>query len=81
MTSGSGSGFSVVDPAFREIDGQSAGLFVWRIEKLELVRIPRENHGNFFNGDAYIVYHAVRNGEKVGGLGQCLFSNPPINQL
>lgn len=32
---------------------------VWRIEKLEKVRVPKELYGHFFAGDSYIVLHTV----------------------
>lgn len=46
-----------VDPAFRVIDPRSKkSLFhIWRIEKLNVVSIPKEQYGNFYKGDSYIV--------------------------
>ncbi|KAJ9468021.1 Severin [Diplonema papillatum] len=44
------------EPAWTDgVVGQSAGLFVWRIEKFEVVPWPKENHGWFYDGDSYIV--------------------------
>lgn len=40
--------------------GKKAGLQVWRIEKLELVPVPKSAHGDFYVGDAYIVLHTAR---------------------
>ncbi|KAK9957318.1 hypothetical protein ABG768_011574 [Culter alburnus] len=40
--------------------GQNAGLQIWRIEKMELVPVPDNLHGNFYIGDAYLVLHTVK---------------------
>ncbi|CAL9695864.1 unnamed protein product [Knipowitschia caucasica] len=39
--------------------GQKDGLQVWRIEKGSLNPVPKEQHGNFFSGDSYIVLHTA----------------------
>ncbi|XP_041644123.1 gelsolin-like [Cheilinus undulatus] len=44
-----------------ECAGQEAGLQAWRVEKLDLVPVPKEQHGCFFIGDAYLVLHTVQN--------------------
>lgn len=40
--------------------GKKAGLQVWRIEKLELVPVPKSAHGDFYVGDAYLVLHTTK---------------------
>lgn len=35
--------------------GKEAGLLIWRIEKFNVVAWPKEEYGNFFSGDTYIV--------------------------
>ncbi|KAG7477407.1 hypothetical protein MATL_G00069360 [Megalops atlanticus] len=39
------------------------GIIIWRIEKMELVQVPEKSHGNFFEGDCYILLST----QKVGG--------------
>ncbi|CAM9666218.1 unnamed protein product [Lampetra planeri] len=39
--------------------GQEAGLQVWRVEKLSPVAVARNQYGNFFTGDAYVVLDSV----------------------
>ncbi|XP_029990695.1 advillin isoform X1 [Sphaeramia orbicularis] len=31
------------------------GIIIWRIEKMELVQIPEKTHGNFYEGDCYML--------------------------
>jgi gelsolin len=44
--------------------GQTAGLFIWRIEDFEVVAWPREKYGQFYNGDSYIVLYTYKVGSK-----------------
>eukprot|EP00329_Picozoa_sp_Boothbay-MS584-11_P003052 26954_2 len=37
--------------------GASAGLEIWRIEKMTPVAWPREKYGQFHEGDSYICLH------------------------
>ncbi|KFO24519.1 advillin isoform X2 [Fukomys damarensis] len=40
--------------AFRAV-GNDPGIITWRIEKMELALVPLSAHGNFYEGDCYIV--------------------------
>ncbi|CEM20072.1 unnamed protein product [Vitrella brassicaformis CCMP3155] len=51
------------EPAF-DGAGEKEGVEIWRVEKLKIVRWPREQYGSFFDGDAYIVLHSYK---KKGG--------------
>lgn len=54
------------EPAWNNgIIGQQPGLYIWRIEKFEVIAWPKERTGEFYEGDSYIVLHsyAVGNGE------------------
>lgn len=46
--------------------GKAAGLHVWRIEDFEVVALPAERLGEFYNGDSYIVLHSYKLGNKDG---------------
>lgn len=37
--------------------GEEAGLEIWRVECLKLVRWPAEKYNKFFDGDSYLVLH------------------------
>lgn len=43
--------------------GRTAGLQVWRVEKLELVPVPQSLHGSFYSGDAYVILNTIRQRE------------------
>lgn len=45
--------------------------FCW--QKMELVPVPRDSYGKFFNGDAYIVYSCTPYGE-TGGVDTRVYS-------
>jgi gelsolin len=38
--------------------GISPGLFIWRIENFAVVPVPKADHGQFFDGDSYIILHS-----------------------
>lgn len=40
--------------------GKSAGLQVWRIERIDMAPVPDHLHGNFYIGDAYVILHTVK---------------------
>ncbi|KAI8521471.1 hypothetical protein Bbelb_012250 [Branchiostoma belcheri] len=52
-----------MDPAY-EGAGQAAGMEIWRIEKFEVVKRDPATHGQFHEGDSYIV---LKTSEAPGG--------------
>ncbi|XP_032801853.1 villin-1 [Petromyzon marinus] len=41
---------------------KSAGLHIWRVEKMELAAVPQKAYGSFFEGDCYIILSAKKAG-------------------
>ncbi|KAH8899936.1 gelsolin [Thozetella sp. PMI_491] len=44
--------------------GVDAGLFVWRIEDFQVVPVPKDRYGQFYDGDSYIILHTYKVGSK-----------------
>ncbi|XP_060613352.2 gelsolin isoform X1 [Anolis sagrei] len=40
--------------------GKEPGLQIWRIERFDLVPVPRNSYGDFFTGDAYVILNTIR---------------------
>ncbi|XP_067937826.1 gelsolin-like protein 2 isoform X2 [Watersipora subatra] len=40
--------------------GEKVGTEVWRIEKFKVKHWPKEEYGNFFSGDSYIILHTYQ---------------------
>jgi len=40
--------------------GQKVGLQIWRINKFKVEHWPKEDYGNFFNGDSYIILNTYK---------------------
>ena len=40
--------------------GKETGLEIWRIEKFKVVAWPKENYGEFYAGDSYIILHTYK---------------------
>ncbi|KAJ8412068.1 hypothetical protein AAFF_G00143350 [Aldrovandia affinis] len=43
-----------MEQTFRAVTN-TAGIIIWRIEKMELVQLPEKSYGNFFEADCYIL--------------------------
>ncbi|KAM9443774.1 advillin [Clarias gariepinus] len=50
-----------MEQAFKAVT-RTPGIIIWRIEKMELVVIPEKTHGNFFEGDCYILLCTKKSG-------------------
>ncbi|XP_055349904.1 actin depolymerising venom protein gelsolin 1-like [Paramacrobiotus metropolitanus] len=55
-----------IDPEFAKIPKDMTGFYIWRVEKLAVVPLPREKYGDFYAGDAYIVFSATNSREQGG---------------
>jgi len=44
------------EPAWKDA-GKVPGVQIWRIEKFKVIAWPKDQYGNFFDGDSYIVLH------------------------
>ncbi|XP_062929537.1 gelsolin-like isoform X2 [Mobula hypostoma] len=49
----------VYHPEFEKA-GKEPGLQIWRVEKLDLVAVPKNLYGDFFTGDAYLVMRTTQ---------------------
>ncbi|XP_069087021.1 advillin [Pleurodeles waltl] len=47
--------------AFKAVNN-TPGIIIWRIEKMDLVQVPQKAHGNFFEGDCYILLSTRKSG-------------------
>ncbi|XP_018085003.1 gelsolin-like isoform X2 [Xenopus laevis] len=50
----------VVDHPEFEKAGKDPGLQIWRVEKFDLVAVPKNQYGSFFTGDAYLVLNTIK---------------------
>jgi len=61
-----GETLSDVDPAFGCIPAGKSSFFMWRVVNLALERVPVEEYGKLYKGDAYLVYCASSFGTQGG---------------
>ncbi|XP_070814876.1 advillin [Chaetodon trifascialis] len=43
----------------------SAGIIIWRVEKMELVQLPEKSYGNFYEGDCYVLLSTKKVGSSL----------------
>jgi hypothetical protein len=55
-----------VDPALSEINGKQTCFHVWRIERMVVVPVSKQDYGKFYDGDSYIIYSASEEGQEAG---------------
>ncbi|RIA84498.1 hypothetical protein C1645_783993 [Glomus cerebriforme] len=48
--------------------GQKIGLWIWRIEKFNVVPWPKDKYGLFYSGDSYIVLHSYKKNNETEAL-------------
>ncbi|XP_037071160.1 advillin-like [Pollicipes pollicipes] len=57
---------AATDPAFRSVPRRAPCFLVWRVESMVLAPVPREQHGRFHRGDAYVVLSCSERGAAPG---------------
>ncbi|XP_075055429.1 advillin [Mixophyes fleayi] len=50
--------------AFKAVTN-TPGLLIWRIENMDMVLVPQKAHGNFFEGDCYILLSTRKTGNSL----------------
>ncbi|CAD5206093.1 unnamed protein product [Bursaphelenchus okinawaensis] len=50
----------VIDPKFKNV-GRKRGIEIWRIKNFDLEVVPKEQFGNFYSGDSYIILNTKNN--------------------
>ncbi|CEP17352.1 hypothetical protein [Parasitella parasitica] len=40
--------------------GQESGMWIWRVQNFALVKVPESQHGQFYQGDSYIVLKSTK---------------------
>ncbi|KAM4796909.1 advillin [Rhinophrynus dorsalis] len=50
--------------AFKAVN-KTPGLIIWRIEKMDLVLVPQKAHGNFYEGDCYLLLSTQKSGSSL----------------
>lgn len=56
----------IVDPVFLQIPKNKLNnLIIWRVENMQLTLVPKEQHGQFYKGDVYLVYSSTLNEQHI----------------
>merc|ERR1712172_203942 len=60
-------GDAVIDPAFQSLVDQGGDILrgLWRVQKLELVAVPKGQEGRFYEGDCYLHFDKNPNEQHV----------------
>jgi len=43
-----------------KVAGKEVGIQIWRVEQFKIVPVPKNQYGQFFSGDSYIVLHTYK---------------------
>jgi len=46
------------------VDDGSGKIQIWRIENFEMAEVPKEQYGQFYSGDSYIVFYTYKQNDK-----------------
>ncbi|XP_045178411.2 villin-1-like isoform X2 [Mercenaria mercenaria] len=53
----------MTDQAFKNIKANTQQFLIWRVEKMQVVAVPKPQYGQFYKGDSYIIL-SVKDGKK-----------------
>ncbi|KAH3754190.1 hypothetical protein DPMN_188853 [Dreissena polymorpha] len=67
----------MTDPAFKIVNPKQPQFLIWRIEKLTVQMVPKQQYGNFYKGDSYIVLSIASPGQRRGASVQAANQLPP----
>ncbi|KAF5274961.1 hypothetical protein FQR65_LT04304 [Abscondita terminalis] len=59
-------GHTSVDAAFRNIHKNVTTFLIWKIERMQLVPVPKDQYGTFYNSEAYLIYASSLYGNPSG---------------
>ncbi|KAB0798553.1 hypothetical protein PPYR_09546 [Photinus pyralis] len=59
-------GVSSPDTFFRNIQKKVTNFLIWKVENMQLVAIPKDQHGIFYTSDSYLIYAASCCGSPAG---------------
>lgn len=59
-----------IDAAFKVIPRNSTSFLIWRVENFQLVSVPRDQYGCFYDGDSYLILAALQRRDSAGSLTQ-----------
>eukprot|EP00835_Amoeboradix_gromovi_P004808 NODE_401_length_9344_cov_0.427366.p2 type:complete len:371 gc:universal NODE_401_length_9344_cov_0.427366:1204-2316(+) len=48
------------EPAWKVVDQNAIGMYIWRIEKFQPKVVAKEQYGKFYDGDSYLVLNAYK---------------------
>ena len=51
------------EPAWHKIDVKKEGIYVWRIEKFNVVMVHTRTYGTFYEGDSYMILKIIKDSD------------------
>ncbi|KAF5274704.1 hypothetical protein FQA39_LY07096 [Lamprigera yunnana] len=59
-------GQSAVEPAFRNVQKNMTNFLIWKVEKMQITALPKDQYGIFYNNESYLIYAASLHGNPSG---------------
>ncbi|RZC39580.1 advillin [Asbolus verrucosus] len=57
---------TAVDSAFRKVIKTSTSFLIWRVENMNVIAVPRDQYGIFYDTDSYVILASSVYGQSVG---------------